>query len=435
MGHALIGKHLSLKSVSGIERKMRKETEALTKAIAEVEAADLESLSDDALSSLYRRFQGEFADWGGATAATSEPMAYAGEEEIEDMLAGRGLEGNEKKRLKSLLTATTKESYTLRQMRELLEIAEKYGIRKGNFKRKVKEPRILSAIAAHAKRYHWMHNGYLTTYVLGSGFFQNELMQLLMEKTPEAHLKGLGRGRREFLDMKETAARDLHLTSRESKIFQLIDFFGYQQDYMKGFILKAVRVLDCLLAEIGRRRGIPLLDMKYSIPNEIGLIMAGKLGRKTLSPRMRNCLLSWREGAKKCELRAGSMAISEERKLGLETESGEGLLEIQGISANPGRVQGVAFVTMKASKANRELEGGEILVTSMTSPDFAPAIRRAAAIVTNEGGITCHAAIISREFGIPCVVATKFATKAIKSGEIVEVDGNHGFVRILKRMR
>ena len=173
VGHALIGKHLSLKSVSGIERKMRKETEALTKAIAEVEAADLESLSDDALSSLYRRFQGEFADWGGATAATSEPMAYAGEEEIEDMLAGRGLEGNEKKRLKSLLTATTKESYTLRQMRELLEIAEKYGIRKGNFKRKVKEPRILSAIAAHAKRYHWMHNGYLTTYVLGSAFFHN----------------------------------------------------------------------------------------------------------------------------------------------------------------------------------------------------------------------------------------------------------------------
>ena len=68
----------------------------------------------------------------------------------------------------------------------------------------------------------------------------------------------------------------------------------------------------------------------------------------------------------------------------------------------------------------------------MTSPDFIAGIKKAAAIVTNEGGILCHAAIVSREFGIPCIVGTKTATRLIKTGDLIEVDGNHGFVRIIK---
>ena len=69
----------------------------------------------------------------------------------------------------------------------------------------------------------------------------------------------------------------------------------------------------------------------------------------------------------------------------------------------------------------------------MTTPDFVTAMKRAAAIVTNEGGILCHAAVVSREFGIPCVVGTKIATKAIRTGDFIEVDGNKGIIRILKR--
>ena len=68
----------------------------------------------------------------------------------------------------------------------------------------------------------------------------------------------------------------------------------------------------------------------------------------------------------------------------------------------------------------------------MTSPDFMVAVKRAAAIVTDEGGITCHAAIISRELKIPCVIATKKATKAFTNGELIEVDANNGVVRKIK---
>ena len=68
------------------------------------------------------------------------------------------------------------------------------------------------------------------------------------------------------------------------------------------------------------------------------------------------------------------------------------------------------------------LQRGEILVTHMTAPDWVPLMRRAAAIVTDSGGMTCHAAIVSRELGIPCVVGTGDATTRLRDGEDVTVD-------------
>ncbi|MDD4900878.1 MAG: PEP-utilizing enzyme [Patescibacteria group bacterium] len=74
-----------------------------------------------------------------------------------------------------------------------------------------------------------------------------------------------------------------------------------------------------------------------------------------------------------------------------------------------------------------------ILVTSMTTPDFVPLLKMADAIVTDEGGLTCHAAIISRELKIPCIVGTKIATKVLHDGDLVEVDADKGVVKIIKR--
>ncbi|CAN5747129.1 hypothetical protein BH11PAT2_BH11PAT2_01230 [soil metagenome] len=75
------------------------------------------------------------------------------------------------------------------------------------------------------------------------------------------------------------------------------------------------------------------------------------------------------------------------------------------------------------------LQEGEILVTAMTTPDYLPAMYKAAAFITDEGGITCHAAIVAREMGKPCVIGTKIATKVLKDGDYVEIDANVGVVR------
>ena len=80
-------------------------------------------------------------------------------------------------------------------------------------------------------------------------------------------------------------------------------------------------------------------------------------------------------------------------------------------------------------------EKGDILVTSMTRPEFVPLMKKAGAIITNEGGITSHAAIISRELKIPCIIGTKNATVILKDGDFVEVDANNGIITILKKYK
>ncbi|RKH18511.1 phosphoenolpyruvate synthase [Corallococcus sp. CA047B] len=100
---------------------------------------------------------------------------------------------------------------------------------------------------------------------------------------------------------------------------------------------------------------------------------------------------------------------------------------VSGLGASPGLATGRVRVLRDASEAAR-LEPGEILVAPMTSPDWVPTLRRAAAVVTDSGGMTCHAAIVSRELRKPCVVGTRAATRVLHDGEEVTVDGGAGIV-------
>jgi pyruvate,water dikinase len=98
---------------------------------------------------------------------------------------------------------------------------------------------------------------------------------------------------------------------------------------------------------------------------------------------------------------------------------------LSGLGASPGVASGKARLLSAPDEGSR-LERGEVLVAPMTSPDWVPTIRRAAALVTDSGGMTCHAAIVSRELGIPCVVGTRSATQVLRDGEAITVDGSKG---------
>ncbi|HVP93564.1 MAG TPA: phosphoenolpyruvate synthase [Methanoregulaceae archaeon] len=104
-----------------------------------------------------------------------------------------------------------------------------------------------------------------------------------------------------------------------------------------------------------------------------------------------------------------------------------GTILVQGQGASPGIAAGKVVIVRDARDTGGVREG-DIMVTKMTNPDMVPAMRKVAAIVTDEGGMTCHAAIVSRELGTPAVVGTKKATVILKPGQVVTVDGEKGFV-------
>ena len=107
----------------------------------------------------------------------------------------------------------------------------------------------------------------------------------------------------------------------------------------------------------------------------------------------------------------------------------EKVTEIKGQTAFKGKIRGVARVIVDRRNAH-ELQKGEILVTTMTSPEFVPAMKISGGIITNEGGILCHAAIMSREFHKPCVIGTKIATDAITTGQIVVLDADNATITL-----
>jgi pyruvate,water dikinase len=100
---------------------------------------------------------------------------------------------------------------------------------------------------------------------------------------------------------------------------------------------------------------------------------------------------------------------------------------VSGSSASPGLGSGPVQIVLDHSRIS-EVKEGDILVAEMTTPDFVPAMKRAAGIATDRGGRTCHAAIVSRELGIPCVVGTGNATNVLKPDQVVTVDGSQGKV-------
>ncbi len=115
-----------------------------------------------------------------------------------------------------------------------------------------------------------------------------------------------------------------------------------------------------------------------------------------------------------------------------KTEEAEEVTEemevlLKGLGASPGVGAGKVVIILDVNDIDKVKEG-DVLVTTMTNPDMVPAMKRASAIVTDEGGRTCHAAIVGRELGIPTVVGTKEATKKLKDGMLITVDGTRGVV-------
>ncbi len=118
----------------------------------------------------------------------------------------------------------------------------------------------------------------------------------------------------------------------------------------------------------------------------------------------------------------------EEAKPAKVALTAEKRIVVKGLPASPGIAWGKAKVALSPEEASKIMKEGDILVTRMTNPDWVPYMRIAAAIVTDEGGMTCHAAIVSRELGIPCIVGTGNATKVMQTGKEYTVDARAGVV-------
>lgn len=204
----------------------------------------------------------------------------------------------------------------------------------------------------------------------------------------------------------------------------------YWREHRKQVNLMGFHVLERILWAIEKETGIPIKYLKYLTFEEARIVFSGVVTMESLKKRRD-------EGMFVDISSSGYKVVEGKQAKSLQEEIEDRLHDknkdkkvIFGKTASQGYAKGVAKVIMSKSDFH-ELKEGDILVTGMTRPEFLPIMKKAGGIVTDEGGITCHAAIVSRELGKPCIIGTKFSTKAIKSGDLIEVRANHGTVRIL----
>ncbi|MFH1366571.1 MAG: PEP-utilizing enzyme [Patescibacteria group bacterium] len=181
---------------------------------------------------------------------------------------------------------------------------------------------------------------------------------------------------------------------------------------------------------VGRQKGVYWSRLQYYTPEEFNKLLADgqKVRIKVIKTRQRKYGLILLNN--KINLLTGR-ALDAFIAKNLPKVKIEAKHKITGRAAYSGIIRGRVRRVFTGTQAAK-MKKGEILVTPMTSPRMIQAVKLAGAFVTDEGGLTCHAAIVARELRIPCVIGTKIATQVLKNGDLVEVDANRGIVRRLK---
>ncbi len=198
--------------------------------------------------------------------------------------------------------------------------------------------------------------------------------------------------------------------------------------YRRFAQIYAIYKMEYILTEIGKRLKLNLMETRFMLPEEVNkALLSGKVNRQEIKARTKFCVYyaEKNQDAMFIGKKAEALVKTTERKV-------EQVNEFRGQVGCIGKATGLVkkiFRPQDMMKMNK----GDILVSIATDPDIVPAMKKAAAIVTEQGGVTSHAAIVSREMNIPCIIGTKIATKVLNDGDLVEVDATKGVVTILKK--
>lgn len=209
----------------------------------------------------------------------------------------------------------------------------------------------------------------------------------------------------------------------------ICDKYIFYHDRRKEVQVKTAYSFYLLLTEIARRFGYKLEDLTWLWHREVKDILRGRKADKAEIARRQKGVAAL-VYFNKFEVWSGQKAISLRHKYVEKKKSRPS--EFRGVGVTSKIVRGRVKVCAGVKEAAVKMKTGDILVCSMTAPDYVPSMKKAKAVITDEGGITCHAAIIARELKIPCVVGTKIATQVLRDGDLVEVDAKKGTIKLIK---
>lgn len=389
---------------------------------------DVTKLSNQELSDMYMDLVEEFKQFMPfmiSVHSIDEILTKKFNEALSDFIKEKGLSQSDFFEYQTILTFPYRKILVLEEQESLLKIAVKIKTEK----LQTTDPTIDILLDEHVEKYSWINAYLFENLPHTKEYFVDKLKSLLETNVEEEYI--LKTKAEEKIKQEQEKLMGEILSHPE--LFALskeIQVFGFLRSYRVDVIFYSFVLVMNLLNEISKRITISVIDIKYLDSTEVSSILNTKteLDYLTLIEKRKSGFVSIAINGERCELLGeDAQKVSSIIKIHEEVNNGA----IKGTIAYPGKLTAHCKVLFSLEDM-KKIEEGDVMVIAMTDPNYIPAMVKAAAFVTDQGGILCHAAIVSREMKKPCIIGTKNATKVLKDGNMVEVDAEKGIVRIIK---
>ncbi|HPN15033.1 MAG TPA: PEP-utilizing enzyme [bacterium] len=318
----------------------------------------------------------------------------------------------------TVLTMPDELSYVQRQQKDLLaiyKVAAKDGLKA-----------VDRLVHEHAVKYHWLKNDFERVEYLGVEHYMVQLETMLADP---GMIKDIETGLARFDEAQKEKAALLSKLGLGDAIKGKLDFFNWMASF-RDERKRLAQITNYYMYGAGEKvataMGLDMSWMQYALPMELLPLLCGdEKVKSAIQIRQDIGVLFHVNENDHQEIISGPSIREYYEALEQRVASSE----IRGSSASLGKAIGPVRVILNQADFDKFMPG-DVLVASMTRPEYVPIMKKAAAVITDEGGLTCHAAIVSRELGVPCIIGTQVATKILKDGDMVEVDANHS--RIIK---
>ncbi len=424
----------------------RKQFAALDVTFIRSVFSELGELSDAELNTKFLEFIDELGTFWVPTLVIEAWNPFLDRVYLPDFVKKNGNEQNAREAF-ALITAPRTLSFVSQERRDFLRIIAKYlsSSRERVLLEKsddaeylthlaLDNPAFLQSLRNHQQEYFWVQNSYAGRQILSISMFLTFIRETVRHQSMEDLRDELASFERHHDLAKQQRQRenDLELSAEIKKELEFIRTILEFKDARRKFIAKMIHVLFSFVEEYSKRSNVPSSLLVYALGEEMPSILAKDFDIATLARRVSGAFLITQKGGRASFLE-GNESISLRRELeAMFNIADEHTAGLRGDIANKGTnaiITGVVRVLF--DPRDEDIREDEILVTYMPRSEFVPIIRKARAMITDEGGLTSYAAIVSRELNKPCIIGTRGATKILKTGDTIEMTMETGSIRIL----
>jgi len=284
----------------------------------------------------------------------------------------------------------------------------------------------------HLNKYAWINSILLEERPYTLEYYNKRIKDFNKPEIKEDYLKRSKEEKKLKVKQKELMKQISHYTELH-KISEALQLFGFLRSFRVDVLHIAYGNSWNLITEISNRLNIKDLDLRYFDYGEVkkAILKNEKLTDITETKKIDKEVVSVAINNRRYEI-SNLDVVNKIKSIVYVEEKDLDSKNIKGTIAYPGKIVGKCKI-LHNLKDMKKVNRGDIIVVSMTDPNYIPAMEKAAAFITDFGGILCHAAIVSREMKKPCIIGTKNATKILKDNSIIELDAYTGIVKIIKR--